>query len=128
MIAKQCCTRILLPALAALSLVACSNSPPDSMVERALQLKGSKTGEYRVVELKRTNGHEPQPGYYTVEFEAVVECLEMSHKGAENNPFYVHYFEYCDTKDTGSRKSARGSISFQSTERGWRPVGPGFTD
>ncbi len=84
--------------------------PSTPLVKALLEEKGKQEELFTVKSFRRLNGIDQGPGYYTVEFEAVVKCLKSNTLVLAGDPG-------CNEGETVRYSSA---VLLQKTEKGWR--------
>lgn len=94
--------------------------PAPSTGRAWLAQRGKETGLFKVISFRKTNGINHGDGVYTMEFEAVVSCLDTN-VPAETGPFAMT-LTACDRPACRKGKTAKieDAITLQKTERGWR--------
>ena len=79
---------------------------------------------YILKSFKKTDGQSSEEfgvKQYKMEFEALVQCTEVNHP--EGSVILVGGYSI-SCANVGDRHTLEGSIYFEKTEKGWRPLGP----
>lgn len=122
------------------SLAGCSSKPSESDAERIVKQWADEYGNgfYEVVSVKKTDGQEGEflgVKIYRLEYEARLKFLKncyFGHSSLMINPNAPSSKFYASTEGgilggikkvfAGQEITVKGMISFEKTERGWRPI------
>jgi hypothetical protein len=110
--------KVVATLLLVIGTLACSSAPSESEAKKFLDEQGLKSGQYRVVALKKTNA-KISKDLYSLEYEANLECMvaEPSY-GAFRDHRAFGDFSLMNCDKVGRRIAVHGTINFEITENG----------